>query len=285
MKYAEYIERKHHGTPDFPIQHYLVNEAHSQYHMLAHWHREFEIIRVIEGSIAVHLNNVEYRLEKGDVVFAQGTCLHSATPTQCVYECIVFDPNMLIATPNNTSSEFISPIINSNADFKNLIEKKDSEIKGCVEKLSRALTLKEEYYELNVFSLLYFFFHLLLTHGYVLPKKKKSTDKKTLAIISLIDSIEKNFTDALTLDDLAAISGFNKKYLCRVFKEYTSKTPIEYINELRIEHAAFLIREKEKSVTDAAFESGFNELSYFCKIFKRYKGISPREYKKVTSVS
>lgn len=283
MKYAEYIERKRHGTPDFPIQHYLVDKNHSQYFMLAHWHREFEIIRVLEGSFTAHLNNVEYTLEKGDVLFAQGTCLHSGTPSGCVYECIVFDPNMLAGSPNMISAEFISPIANSNAEFKNLIAKDDFETKACISELSEVLTKKREFYELCVLSVLYRLFSLLYTKGYVLPKTKKSTDKKTLTIIGLIDFIEKNFSELLTLDTLSNFSGFNKKYLCRVFKEYTSKTPIEYINELRVENAAFLIREKGKSVTDSAFESGFNELSYFCKIFKRYKGLSPSEYKKINS--
>ncbi len=283
MKYAEYIERKRHGTPDFPIQHYLVNKEHSQYYMLAHWHREFEIIRILEGSFTAHLNNVEYSLEKGDILFAHGTCLHSGTPSECVYECIVFDPNMLLGAQNIISSEFIIPIINSNAVFKNLIDKNDIQVKNCVCELSEKLTKKGKYHELYVVSLLYKLFSLFYSNGYIFPKAKKTTDKKTLAIIGLIDFIEKNFSEPLTLDALAEFSGFNKKYLCKVFKEYTSKTPIEYTNELRVENAAFLIREKGKSVTDAAFESGFNELSYFCKIFKRYKEIVPSEYKKLTS--
>ena len=35
-----------------------------------------------------------------------------------------------------------------------------------------------------------------------------------------------------------------------------------------------------KSITEAAFNSGFNDLSYFCKVFKRYKGLTPKEYQK-----
>lgn len=77
---------------------------------------------------------------------------------------------------------------------------------------------------------------------------------------------------------LSSISGFSEKYLCRIFKEYTSKTPITYINELRIEKACNEMGINKKNITYAAYESGFNDLSYFCRTFKKYKNITPKEY-------
>ena len=54
---------------------------------------------------------------------------------------------------------------------------------------------------------------------------------------------------------------------------------MQYVNEQRIEHACYDIAQKNKSITEAALDNGFNDLSYFAKTFKRYKGISPREFK------
>ena len=79
---------------------------------------------------------------------------------------------------------------------------------------------------------------------------------------------------------MARVGNLNEKYLCRLFKNYTSMTPIEYINSLRIENACHLMIHSNFSVTDAALESGFNDSSYFTKLFKRHKGITPSEYKK-----
>ena len=47
MKYLEYNEKKQRGSSDFPIQFYHVTQYHPQYEMQLHWHREFEIIRVL----------------------------------------------------------------------------------------------------------------------------------------------------------------------------------------------------------------------------------------------
>ena len=96
--------------------------------------------------------------------------------------------------------------------------------------------------------------------------------------MKLLDYIEKNYSEPISLETLEKISGFNKKYLCRVFKEYTSKTPIEYINELRIESACRML-EENRSITASAYDCGFNDLSYFCKVFKKHKGMPPRKYK------
>ena len=54
-KYADYIERKRHGKPDFPIQYYDVDEHHPQYIMVPHWHKEWEFIRVLDGEFPINL--------------------------------------------------------------------------------------------------------------------------------------------------------------------------------------------------------------------------------------
>lgn len=74
--------------------------------------------------------------------------------------------------------------------------------------------------------------------------------------------------------ELLVYSLLCRKYLCRIFKEYTGKTVVDYINELRIDNACHEMTVKGMSVTRAAYDSGFNNLSYFCKVFKHYKGVT-----------
>ena len=58
----------------------------------------------------------------------------------------------------------------------------------------------------------------------------------------------------------------------------THHTPIEYLNICRIEHACYQLITTGDSVTDIAFNCGFNDLSYFIKTFRRYKGTTPKRY-------
>ena len=65
---------------------------------------------------------------------------------------------------------------------------------------------------------------------------------------------------------------------CRIFKEFTGRTPIDYVNQLRIDQACIDLTLHHKNVTEAALDVGFTDVSYFTKLFKRTKGVTPREY-------
>ena len=95
MNIIDYEETKQQGSPDFPIEYYFVDHRHIRYVMQLHWHKEFELIRVLAGKLRVFLNNEEYLAQTGDIIFVSGHTLTRAEPENCVYECIVFDLNMI----------------------------------------------------------------------------------------------------------------------------------------------------------------------------------------------
>lgn len=75
------------------------------------------------------------------------------------------------------------------------------------------------------------------------------------------------------------MAGLNPNYFGSIFKKYTGKTPVEYINSVRVEKAAELLG-IGYSVTKAAASSGFGDPFYFSKVFKKIKGVSPKDYRK-----
>lgn len=281
MKQLENIEKKRHGSHDFPIQYYYVDEKHPQYIMKAHWHNEFEVIRVLKGKFTVYLNNVGFRLNAGDILLVESGLLHRGEPyDNVIYECIVFDLKMLLRQKNDITEKYIYPIINLSAGISCLKYNNKSEPGSAFNTLFEVISKKEPYYELKVYSLLFECFMKLYSSGNIIPLDKSPQPHRIEVITYLIDWIDKNYTEPITLEILSSISGFSKKYLCRIFKEYTSKTIINYINELRVESACYEISVKGKSITDAAYDNGFNDLSYFCRTFKQYKKVTPNEFKK-----
>ena len=73
MIYNELIER---GTQDFPIEFYHLDQSHPKYVMQYHWHKEIEIIRVLEGTLKVNLNNTEIAMTRDDMVFVNAEIIH-----------------------------------------------------------------------------------------------------------------------------------------------------------------------------------------------------------------
>ena len=97
---------------------------------------------------------------------------------------------------------------------------------------------------------------------------------------TVISHIRQNYQHPLSLGELAALAGMNEQYFCRFFKKSLGKTPVSYINDFRIRHAATLLRTTELQVTEVCLESGFNNLGHFMKEFKKATGFTPLQFRK-----
>ena len=103
------------------------------------------------------------------------------------------------------------------------------------------------------------------------------------AVSSVIEDISKHFTDCL-YDISPAIerTGYSKNHFRKLFHDAVGCSPIDFINNRRIEFAKRLLWEKQGdiSIKDAALQSGFSDAYYFSRLFKKKENISPSEYLK-----
>ena len=94
--------------------------------------------------------------------------------------------------------------------------------------------------------------------------------------------MEKNFCFNLKLEDYAELCHRSLSSFKREFSDIFKESPGKWLIRRRVEHAANLIANTGLNVTQAAFESGFEDLSHFSRVFKEKTGKSPSEYKKTT---
>lgn len=92
--------------------------------------------------------------------------------------------------------------------------------------------------------------------------------------------IARYFSEKLTLDQLAASANRSVTHFSRLFKEETGQTPMEYLQEYRINQAKAMLRRSELDISSIAYDCGFSSLSYFSSIFKRTQAITPKEYRR-----
>ncbi len=282
MRNSNQYENKNHGTYDFPLEYYYVNNEHPRYIMNAHLHEEFEIIRILKGRFDLYVNNIVYTLSEGDFFLIECGNLHRGVPKDCVYECIVFNLNMLFKGRNDTISKYISPLISNDVRINQLIHN-DSTFKETIATLFLKAGNKQPFYEFEIYSILFSLFGQLYKKNNVISFPKSQHNHQTLILSEILDWINKHYAENISLERVAEHAGLSKKYLCRIFKKYTDKTIIGYINELKVENACYQIISMNKSITQAALDCGFNDISYFSKTFKKYMGITPLEFKKTIS--
>lgn len=104
--------------------------------------------------------------------------------------------------------------------------------------------------------------------------------EQILAVQRMQDYIEENLDSEITLAGLAKVSLFSPWYSYRIFKEYTSLTPADYVRRLRLSRSAMRLKNGGCHITDAAFELGFGSVDGYIRAFSREFGTTPGEYAK-----
>jgi AraC-like DNA-binding protein len=92
--------------------------------------------------------------------------------------------------------------------------------------------------------------------------------------------MEKNFCFNLRLEDYAELCHRSLSTFKRDFQQHFNEPPGKWLLKRRIQHAANLIANSDQSISQVAFESGFEDLSHFSRVFKKIIGANPTEYKK-----
>lgn len=280
MKYFDYQEKKQHGSFDFPIEFYNVTPKHPRYNMPYHWHTECEIIRILDGEFSLIINDENILAKKGDIIFIHDGVLHGGTPSNCTYQCIVFDIQTL-SKQNNACTKLLSDLINHNKTIYTKISGYSDHIETHSNYLFDSASFKDIGYEFIAQGSLYNLLGYILKHElYTVNENKniKRTNENLIHFKQVLSLIENNYSNLITLDDLSSACGMSSKYFCRFFFEMTNKTPIEYLNYYRIEVACEELVTTDYTITDIAFNCGFNDVSYFIKTFKKYKDITPKQY-------
>lgn len=281
-------EPKQHGTPDFPFEYFYVDKTHPRYNMPFHWHKEWEIIYVLEGSFTAHADDAAYTAQKGDILLIRDGMLHGGTPENCIYECFLFDLHGLYRNLDMIKKHLrpvyrqqILPHIYFPADT-------DHGLSDSISRLSDACRKGAENkrpdfpLELIVHSCILQFFSAILQSELLHSSRALGADvtHKIDLIKALLEYIELNYASAISLSDLAEVAKMNTSYFCRFFRSITHQSPMEYVNMYRIEKAAQMLHATRLPVMDICMECGFNECSNFIKVFKKYKGVTPSQYRK-----
>jgi len=99
-------------------------------------------------------------------------------------------------------------------------------------------------------------------------------------ILRVLLYIQNNLYEPLSLEELADVACFSPYHFHRIFRGMVGETLAEHIRRLRLERAAQLLQQSNRTVTDLAFEAGYETVESFTRAFKDRFGIAPSKYKK-----
>ena len=219
-------------------------------------------------GVALHIAGLKkYRFSDGNVYITKPNSI-IYLPKDSTYEVSVSEPGDCYAInfdiPDDVSfAPFVLPIRNHLAvlDYFKTAQKTWTQRKsGCTLKCKSELynilyAMQQEY------------------AGDYLPKTKSDM------IRPAVDYIHQNYTtELLQISALADMCGITPEYFRSIFKKAYGVSPLHYINHLKLTHAKELMESGMYTVTTAAFQSGFSDLSHFSREFKKAVGLAPNEY-------
>lgn len=113
----------------------------------------------------------------------------------------------------------------------------------------------------------------------LLSREHKSIDYAD----TVLNCIMSEYMNSVTIEEIARRLNIDRTYLYTVFKRKTGISPKKYLLNYRMNTAAYLMTEKNKSISVAAHSVGYTDIYNFSKMFKRKFGVSPKTYKKSKS--
>ena len=288
MHSLTFHEQKQHGTLEFPAEYHYLVPGHPRYHMPFHWHKEWEIIHVIEGTFIAYADDVQYTAHSGDVLLIRDGMLHGGTPDDCIYECFLFDLHGLYRSLDIVKKylrpvyrQQILPDIYYPADRTPEVNTIITELTDSFRKSTGVPATELPLELITIGSISRLFAYILKCETYV-PSHRDTTDntRKIDLVKSVLEYIETHYSAPVTLEDLAKEAGMNPKYFCRFFRSITHQTPMGYVNMYRIERASQMLLETTLPIITIGMECGFNDSSNFIKVFRKYKGMTPNQYRR-----
>lgn len=247
-----------------------------------HYHPEIELVNVVKGSGKRHVGNHLSYFDSGDLVLIGSNLPHAGFGNGAVgdHEEIVlqFKP------------EFIENSILNWPEFGEinaLIEKANQGIHFFGKTSLKIKLLMKKMLNAEPFIRLLLFFEVFKTLSqsteYVLLNgigiKYNFQKKDEIRIKKILNYVENNYQKNIEFSEIADLANMTIPAFSAYFKKTMSINFTDFLNEFRINQACNVLL-SGKSVADASFETGFNNVTYFIKVFKAIKGDSPLVYQK-----
>ena len=240
---------------------------------LFHYHKVIEIYFLVEGKCKFFIDEALYELKAGDIAIIPPNVLHKA-----YYEPDVPITRYII----NCEAGLVLPkswqMMISSGYYVKRLKAAFSE----VEKLFRRV--HKEYEQPDEIS-------TELVQGYLTsiaalisrnPQSQENTEVKTKShfVDEAIAYIKNNYSNNITLEEVARTVSVSHIHLSRTFKAETGFGLNEFLNIYRLRQAKFMLLEfSSKSISEIAYDCGFNDSNYFAVRFKKLFGITPTDFR------
>lgn len=251
-----------------------------------HWHNELEFLVVQEGSAVFRINSDEYEVSAGEAIFVNSCELHAGYLSRngnCKLYAVIFSLSLLYGYNGDITERLFSD--SAERCVNPILIKSDccwgKKVISLLSQIKQLYESGEFAFELAVKALLYEIFFLILSFGGITLSERRirPVSQNEQRIEEAIKYIHSNYDRRIRISELAAAAGLSEGHFYRLFRQIVKKTPVEYINRLKVEKAAILLLNTHEKITKIAIDAGFESCTRFIDVFRKYMQCTPTEYR------
>lgn len=247
-------------------QHYGMGEIETFLHFpLAgesfpmHLHRAYEIIMVRRGTLRLQVGRRRYTLGHDEAAFVFPNQSHGfqADP-DTVLAIVIFSPEII--------GDFYQ-------EYKRMVP--------CSNVVPMQAPPADTEFD-TLWAQKSFVYHvcgLLLRHTELEPA---SASPKVRLLNQILAYVDEHYSEDCTLKRVAGCLQYDYAYLSKVFRQFTAMSFKDYLNQYRILQACYLLKTKERLITEIALDCGYANLRTFHRNFRRFVQESPADYRRQT---
>lgn len=284
LSYSTY-EKRIHSTQKVPYSIYDCRLPEYFQNVPLHWHSEYEIDYVLEGTGQFVNGNEHFTARKGDIIITLPNMLHSAylyDEGSMQYIAFVFSDRLLGFNDNDRSYSDCLGQISSGDAVPTLFYSSES---SNYNKLVSALNIILEAASKNTArddirlkgALLDFFYYI--TEESNISEDDIGSRRQSDLIRPALTYMNKNYDKDISIDYLASLCSVSSSHFMNTFKSVAGISAIEYLSHIRLGAFVYALLSTDDDISLIAQRCGYNNISNFNRQFRRMYSCSPRDYR------
>ncbi|ENH97864.1 hypothetical protein J416_03351 [Gracilibacillus halophilus YIM-C55.5] len=237
-----------------------------------HYHAVYQLLYALEGKGSVHINQVNYRFEKDALTCIPPQTRHAVfSEEKLTVLVLAFD-----IQPQDSTS--MTHLLNQYFQETKWLQLNPFDSRTIRQLLRTMLYEQKQRSEFKQVAMHIYLSELLLQIARV-EEQPQMIDANRLRAERLKQYIDTHYFEWTHAEDLAARLGISTRRMNTIFKESFHQTPMQYLNEVRINLAKKMLVETDMDIASICFEVGFESISTFYRAFKNVVHLSPHKYR------
>lgn len=278
---------------DFSSPEFMYQQASAAFTtpntVIWHWHDALEFVHTLNGECVFHLPHQDILVPADSILLINSGINHSAgtiDPNVPVkFHNHLISPSLLSGDTGSTiKNKYFDPVTSCHELPYYLIlpeSPRHALAKELFESAHKAAEQRDFFFELIVRQNLTQIWMMFIEDTRdIWHNATPVNDVRGERLKQMLAFVQRNCTEKLTLEQIAASAGISTRECSRCFQSILKMTPIEYLTDCRVRKAADMLQNTSQSIIEISYNCGFSTASYFCRIFKKVMGQSPSSYKR-----